>query len=291
MASVSPSYSADVARWEGQDRVASISTDSDAIERLRLVDRLPMLTQRAAAASCALSAGIDIEANRGILKASSRDMGAVLRALTVGNPYLNVANPEPNRRILNDLDLLAEAWGYTKSAIYGRLAGRDDAANAELIASHSDALFAMATELSADLYGRYVRPIEIKQSDAMALFIAARQAQLMQQIALDACEIWAGHPTNVQRERLETNVELFSASLTALRGGLSSAGLQAAPTPEIEAALTRRAENWAEIKGSFFSGDAPQQEMARDLLRDLNTELSAIEELVAQYASYAARQL
>ncbi|MEM7471892.1 MAG: hypothetical protein AAF340_11130 [Pseudomonadota bacterium] len=283
---------ADLAAPKDDIVFAKLKIDSDAAERLRLANQLPMLTQRVAAASCAMSAGVAVEDNRDVLKASSREFGAIIRALTSGNPHMNIAGPEQNRRLLNDIEIVSEAWGYTKSAIYSRLSGRDDAENAVLIDAHSSAILAMTSTLAADFYGHYVQPFEIKQSDAMALTIASRQALLTQQIAHDACQFWASDSNAVDGKKLQDTIQVYENSLTALRGGMANAGLQPAPTAQIADELTRSAASWAMLKKTHFT-DVSSKPLNSDekqaFLSDLNAELHNIERLVGHYVAFAER--
>lgn len=265
---------------------AKFNLGTDAVERLRLVERLPMLTQRVAAASCAVTGGLDIEKHQDVLKASSREFNAIIRALKYGNPNFNVTSAEENRQILNDIDLVSEAWGYTKSAVYGRLSGRDDAANAIVIGSHNKALLSMTNTLAAEIHGHYGHPIDVKQSDAMALSIASRQAQLLQQIALAVCENQAAD------KELNELVALFDASLLALGGGMASVGLGPAPTEQIADELAALSQRWSAIKARYFLGNNAAKldsSATQMLLADLNRELHALDHLADHYAAYASR--
>ena len=74
---------------------------SDAIDRIAQVTNLPMLTQRVAAASCAVTSGVDVEEAHNVLEEASTQFEAIIFALRDGNAELNIFGPEP-RSVLGE---------------------------------------------------------------------------------------------------------------------------------------------------------------------------------------------
>lgn len=79
---------------------------SDGSERIRLADRLMMLTQRVAASSCAVTSGVALEESHVYLENAIFEFDIILDALRYGNEDLHIMGPENDKRTLHDL-----AWG------------------------------------------------------------------------------------------------------------------------------------------------------------------------------------
>ena len=68
--------------------------DSDGADRIRYADRLAMLTQRVAAASCALTSDVAVEESYAYLEEAMHEMDIILEALRVGIERLLIIGPE-----------------------------------------------------------------------------------------------------------------------------------------------------------------------------------------------------
>ena len=149
----------------------------------------------------------------------------------------------------------------------------DDATDTEalkLIKAENEAILAKASILTSELAGEYSNPAELIQVDVMLLDFAGRQAMLTQKIGKIACEIWAGNDGDNRIELLSKTMQTYDLTTMALLDGMPAAGIKAAPTPEIRAALERAQASWRVIQGEL---NALLEK--RDLGMDEKTQLYA----------------
>lgn len=93
-----------------ENDVFNAGVDSDSADRIRYSDRLTMLTQRVAAASCALTSDIAIEESHDHLEEAMHEIDIILDALLVGNENLHIMGAEKKKRIVLDIDALKQEW-------------------------------------------------------------------------------------------------------------------------------------------------------------------------------------
>lgn len=274
------------------DDVFTRELESDGADRIRLADRLTMLTQRVAAASCALSSDVAVEESHLYLEESMHEIDIILDALRNGNERLHVLGPETRRRTLEDIDHLWEEWRETHSAVEAVLADGHDVHSAHIIDDHNLSLLEKATVLKSDILGQYSHPYEITQADALLISIAGRQRMLTQKMAKDACEIWTGYHAEEGRDDLIQTMTVFENSLGALRYGMPEAGIQAAPTPEIEEDLDKILDRWSVLKGNLdklVDGEELDADAKYEIIHDFNLELDELEHLIHDYKLYVER--
>ncbi len=275
-----------------ESEVTSIQGQSDAADRIRLADRLTMLTQRVAASSCALTSDVAIEESHYFLEEATDEFDIILDALRNGNEALHILGPEENRRTLHDLDMIEEEWMATHGAIDAVIADGHDVENAHIIDDHNLELLRRTSILASDINGQYSNPFEISQADAMLINIAGRQRMLTQKMAKDACEIWTGYHAEDGRKDLMETMVIFENSMNALRYGMPDAGIQAAPTPEIEKDLDIILERWDVIRGNLdilLAGGELEMAGKYEIFHDFNLELDELEHLIHDYKVYVER--
>jgi len=284
---------AELVQLKESDVIASrYELESDAADRIRLADHLTMLTQRVAAASCALTSDVAIEESHDDLENAADQIAIILDALRNGNQDLHILGPETNRRLLHDLDALTAEWGETRDAVASVLADGHNVEQAHVIDDHNLTLLELSMRLLSDIEGEYTNPYEITQADAMLLNIAGRQRMLTQKMAKDACEIWTEYHADEGRADLTVTMGMFENSLLALRNGMPAAGIMAAPTPEIEADLEDLLGRWAVLKGNLdalLAGEDLSYDQKYEIFHDFNVELDALEHLVHDYKLYVER--
>lgn len=276
---------------QAQDALAR-DIESDSADRIRLADRLSMLTQRVAAASCALTSDVAIDESHRHLETAMHEIDIILDALRHGNDALHVLGAEDNRRILHDINDLWEEWRETHGAVEAVLADGHDVDNAHIIDDHNLSLLQKTIVLTADITGKYSHPYEISQADAMLIQIAGRQRMLTQKMAKDACEIWTGYHAESGREDLVETMSIFENSLTALRYGLPAAGIKEAPTETIRKDLDSLLGRWSIIRGNLdklLAGETLNMDQKYEIFHDFNIELDELEHLIGDYKSYVER--
>ncbi|MEM8802541.1 MAG: type IV pili methyl-accepting chemotaxis transducer N-terminal domain-containing protein [Pseudomonadota bacterium] len=272
--------------------VLSYSLESDAADRIRFSDRLTMLTQQVAAASCALTSGVAVDESHFHLEEAMHEMDIILDALRYGNEALHIIGPEQDRRILHDIELLAEEWTETHGAVENVLANGQDVESSHIIDDHNLSLLEKATVISSDIKSEYTHPYEMTQADAMLISIAGRQRMLTQKMAKDACEIWSGYHAEEGRKDLVETMTVFENSLNALLHGMPAAGIQKAPTEAIATDLNHLLARWNVIRGNLdklVAGEELNQDQKYEIFHDFNEELAELEHLIHDYKLYVER--
>ena len=271
---------------------ASLNVDSDGADRINYSGKLRMLTQRVAASSCALSSDISPEENHDILEAATKEFDKIINGLRNGDEDLHILGPETSRTMLHDLDELEAEWALVHKAIDEILIDGHNIEAAHFIDDHNLKLLDLAIVLAADVNAKYADPFELSQADAMMIDIAGRQRMLTQKMAKDACEVWTGYHAQEAKDDLRKTTVIFENSMKALRYGMPEAGIQAAPTPQIEKDLDIILARWDEIRDDLYTlmeGGEIDDAAKVALLKNLNAELVEINHLVYDYRDYAER--
>ena len=295
--SVSLAGNAVADRKAAEDILASMHDDdvfaagivSDSADRIRYADRLTMLTQRVAAASCALTSDVAIDESYYHLEEAMHETDIILEALRNGNERLHILGPEKRRRTLHDLDELEAEWQETHGAVEAVLEDGHDVESAHIIDDHNLSLLEKAQVLAADISGQYTDPYEITQAQAMLITIAGRQRMLTQKMAKDACEIWTGYHAEEGRADLEQTMAIYENSIKALRDGLPEAGIMAAPNEAILNDLNEILDRWFIIKGNLdklLAGEQLNMDQKYEIFHDLNLELDDLEHLIHDYKEF-----
>ena len=284
-----PQTEAALAQLHAQD-AAIYGQASDAIDRIRYSDRLSMLTQRVAAASCAKTSGVGSDVTHNMLQGSMEEMDIILDALRNGNENLHILGPENDRRILHDIELLSAEWTETHIAVEAVLADASDTDSAHIIDDHNMSLLSQSQILASDILGKYSHPFEVTKADAFLISLAGRQRMLSQKMAKDACEIWTGYNAESGREDLIKTMTIFENSLNALRHGKPELGISAAPNDEIATVLDDLLARWATLRvnlDGLLAGEELAPEQKFDIISGFDEELHHLEKLVRVYNKYA----
>lgn len=264
--------------------------DSDGADRIRYSNHLTMLTQRVAAASCALTSDVAVEESHYHLEEAMHEIDIIVAALRDGNEKLHIFGPEKKKRTLHDIAELDAEWQATHGAVESVLADGHDVDSAHVIDDHNLSLLEKAQNLAADISSQYTHPYELTQSQAMLITIAGRQRMLTQKMAKDACEIWTGYHAEEGRADLEATMVIYENSITALKDGMPAAGIIPAPTPAIAEDLDILLKRWNVLKGNLnqlLAGKELSPEQKYEIFHDFNLELEELDHLIHDYKKFA----
>jgi len=90
-------------------------------------------------------------------------------------------------------------------------------------------------------------------------------------------------------DELSSTIEMFDVSLQALRLGLDTAGVKAAPTAEIALGLDEISNKWQSLKPTLdnaSSVDATDFALRGDILKKLDSILAEMNTVVGMYTIY-----
>lgn len=113
---------------------------------------------------------------------------------------------------------------------------------------------------------------------------------LTQKVSKEACIIGTDHETAKTPADLETTIQIFEASLNALRHGMPELGLLPPPNANIETGLETVLNEWSEVKPlleKVLGGDALASEALEKKFKGLNVTMSDMNKVVGMYADAA----
>ncbi len=274
--------------------LTSVTSESDASERLEVVSRLRTLSQQIAAASCTYASGVVPDQARDILAQAKQDFDRYFIALRDGDPELGVLVAETDRRILHDIAKIEEEWALIATAVIALLDDPTNLDQAKFIDDHNLVLLDLTNQLASDVKGHYANPFQVSARDSMMIELAGRQLMLTQKMAKDSCEIWIGYNVDEARDDLNKTMEIFGASLQALRFGLAANGIPAAPNEVIAADLDELLARWSVIESNLQAqlGGAQLEDEQRGLIfLEFQHELADLKKLLAHYREHAERNI
>jgi hypothetical protein len=259
-------------------------------QRIDYTAKLRMLSQRIPANACIYVAGGETEVSAPGLKAAAEELSKILKALEFGDESLGILGPEDNARILVGLKKLSEEWAPMEAAVNDLLSGGDAAAALATLYERNGVVLGIAQKLVPEVSGAYAMPNAMPQANAFALDLAGRQRMLSQQMLLKACKLATGAATEEDMKALQSGINNFDATLNGLIDGMPEAGLIAAPTPEIKAALVALRDYWQPVKpvvDGLVGGGTLDAAGLGKLLVDVNKILKDMNAIVGMYAADA----
>lgn len=262
-------------------------SDEGASERVNFSGKLRMLTQRIAASACNYAAGVEPKQNKERLSSAQAEFVKIMNALELGDADLRIYGKEKQRKTLDALSKVNEAWVPFSDAVELVLNDEQVEESIAIIVEQNMNLLSAAKLLVSEISGQYSDPSVMTQGDAMLIDISGRQRMLSQKISKEACLIWSGQ-IEIGEDLTET-MQVFELSLLALRDGLESAGIKAAPTAEIMYGLEGIFEQWQNIRPNLQkanSGEVVDVEERAELAQDLEVILADMNALVALYTIY-----
>ena len=269
-----------------------LNIESDGADRIRLAGQLPTFTQQVAAASCAVTSGVDVDEAYDVLERATEQFDRYIVALRDGDEELHILRPEDNRRILVDIEHVMAEWMEIHGAIDAILVDGHDVESAHHIDDHNLKLLELTSILAAAISGKYAVPFAISARDVMLLELAGRQLMLTQKMAKDACEIWTGYHAADAKDDLRVTMAYFENSLVALHSGLPALGIIPAPNDVIRADLEALLNRWSILKPNLqtlVEGGELNEDQKYEVFHDLEIELAELEHLLVDYKEYAER--
>ncbi len=214
--------------------------------RVNLSNKLAMLTQEVASASCRIAAGINPERAVGDLEMAQSQFNTILDGLEHGATALGIPSPERYSVVLKSIAAVRQEWQPINTAASQLVSTGSNNGSASTIADSNMSLLDVTNILASDISGKYSNPHELTQSDALSLHFAGRQRMLGHQMAKEVCGIATDVASFGTGEDLAETVNLFNISLDALHTGMPAAGINPPPNDVIEGELTSVYGIWSQ---------------------------------------------
>lgn len=266
---------------------ANIWKDIGASERIDLSGRLHMLSQRIAASTCSLEAGVEPSISKGIMAGSAAEMDRIMNALTNGNPLMKIIGAEDDPRVLSSISKVTENWTPVRAVLADMHENGESQNSLSLVASWNEPYFEYASLLVSEISAEYANPADLLQRDAILVDLAGRQRMRTQMMLKQACETWMGRADSAD---LVETVGVFERTLDALLNGAPDVGISKAPTPALENALQAVQSDWTAIKPIMVSvaqGSDLSPKARTGLYLDLNELLIKSNGIVAGFTKHA----
>jgi len=266
---------------------ADIWKDIGASERVDLSGRLQMLSQRIAASTCSLEAGVEPSISKGIMAGSADEMDRIMKALRNGNPLMKVIGVEKDPRVINSINTVDENWTPVRQVIDDLHRSGETQEALATIQEWNVPYFDYASLLVSEISAQYSNPADLLQRDAILVDLAGRQRMRTQMMLKQACETWMGRAAP---DELIKTIGVFERTLDALLNGASDVGIAKAPTPALAKALNEVKDDWGQIKpvmASITQGAELSKDGRTMLYLNLNEMLIKSNGIVAGYTKHA----
>ena len=254
--------------------------------RIGYSGKLRTLSQRIPSAACHLVNGIDPDTALNLISATKDEFALIIEALEFGNPDLSILGPEERRKTVAAIHDVRDAWQPMITAVDALIDDHQSQESFQTVLTQSMAVLDKAESLVADVSAEYANPTVLVGADAFLIDIAGRQRTLTQLISKDACVLSSGAGTPETTAALQSSVQIFTASLEALRFGMPSAGIRRPPTAEISEGLEGVLEEWATIAplvdASLAGTDVPEADLVKRF-HGLNTVMAKMNDVVTLY--------
>ncbi|MEM8802889.1 MAG: type IV pili methyl-accepting chemotaxis transducer N-terminal domain-containing protein [Pseudomonadota bacterium] len=260
----------------------------NAEQRINLSGKLRMLSQRIPAAACHLSKNQSSETAKAILQDASAEFTAILNALEFGDPALNVAKPENRQKTLAQIADLKEKWAPMKEAAMATVGGSATDAQRDYIFNQNMTVLGAAVLLVSELSDQYSNPNAVSQANLMLVDISGRQRMLTQKMSKETCLVGTAHATPTMVEDMTQTMQVFEASLEALKFGMPAVGIAPPPNGGISEALEVVATDWQKVKPLLVevaNGGALNEEQSIFKFEQLNTTMASMNKAVGLYVA------
>jgi len=254
--------------------------------RVNLSEKLAMLTQHVASASCRISAGINTEAAVQDLALARDQFNTILDGLENGATALGIPKPEGYAVVLRSIGKVREQWAPMDAAAADMIKAGGNTGGGAVIAGGNLALMDATNILASDISGKYSNPHELTQADALALHFAARQRMLGHQMAKEICGIATNVPAYGTGGDLAQTVNIYNLSLNALDTGMPEAGINPPPNEVIGGELDKIAHVWTQnlpALNMIASGTVPSASNVDTVARLSNAMQTEMDNVVTLY--------
>lgn len=270
-----------------QDTPVVATVTENAQERINYSGKLRMLSQHIPAAACHLSRGISPDRAAAFLSGATTEFDRILAALEFGDEDLNIIAPETRRKSLARLHELKGTWEPFEVAARAIANGTGTDADLNYLLSENLAVLTATQLVVEELVRQYANPNAVTQASLMLIDISVRQGMLTQKMSKEACMIGTVHETPQTRDELAGTVQVFEASLEALRFGMPQVGILPPLNPEISEGLEVALADWISVKplmtevlaGGELDGDGQTSKFI-----GLNTTMASMNAVVDLYS-------
>lgn len=264
--------------------------DIGASERVDFSGRLHMLSQRIAASTCNLEAGVEPTISKGILAASSDEIDRIVKALEFGNPLMKIIGAEKNPRIMANLEKINGQWVPIRKTIEEVVDGGNSKGSYQAFEDWNVPFYEDANLLVSEVAAQYSDPVDLLQGDAIYVDLSGRQRMRTQMLLKEACNIWKDQPVAAEQEALMDTIGLFDRTLVALRDGAPEVGIKPAQDVKITNALIKLTDDWDNTKPALITvaqGQKLPDPAKTKVYLDLNEMLIKSNDIVTLYSKYA----
>jgi len=172
-------------------------------ERINFAGKLRMLSQRAAAAGCNISADIDADTHSEILSSTSAEFWKILDGLELGNTDLNIKGEETDDAILEDLQTTKTQWLSFEELVMKLANDGASTFETELIDTQNLELLESAQDLVRSVLASHSDRSAAESGFGKVIDIAGRQRMLTQKMSKEACQIWSEKPVRFGRVKIQ----------------------------------------------------------------------------------------
>lgn len=265
-------------------------SDDGGIERIFIASKFESMSQRIPAAACVFVNSNHSDSAAPLLTAVINEFDKDLLAIYEGNQELGFSGAEHNHRVLVRLDELKEIWEPFEDAAKNLVAGEKIDESMAHITKNNLALLEAAEMVFTEVSTEYANPVLVTESEALLIDFADRERMLIERISKESCAVISGNADLGSLEDLNKSIATFEAILDALRNGLPSAGVAAAPTEEIRNQLKETHDHWSEAKvllSRVTGKDSFDHDTLEELFELLEKKRENMNEIAMLYTDYA----
>ena len=266
----------------------ALTAGDNAEQRINFSGKLRMLSQRIPSAACHLSRGIDVEGSSKLMIAAPAEFEKILSALEFGDPDLDIMRAEERRKTLFRIHDLRKKWEPMKAAADADAAGTARHEEINYILSNNMKVLAAAQSLVSELVKQYSNPNAIPFADLMLVDISGRQRMLTQKMSKESCIMATEFRTPETLNDLQGTMNIFEASLDALRFGMADVGIKPPPNPTISSGLEVVVFDWTGVKPKLenvLAGSSLDARAEAEKFQQLNVTMANMNTVVGMYAA------
>lgn len=256
-------------------------------QRINLSGKLRMLSQRIPAAACNLNAGVVPEESAAVLHGAVAEFDRILAALELGDTELGIIGAEESSRTLRVIQEVHSRFDPLEAALDDTVGGVPTDATVEILAGSNMDVLEIVKMLVFEISTAYANPAALLQSDAIVIDIAGRQRLLTQKASKEICLILSDIDAASAQETLGTTINMFEASLDALRNGMVDAGINPPPNDDIVQGLQQVHANWFAIKDqldAISAGQTLSDDARATVFTALNKTMAEMNSVVGMYS-------